>query len=122
MESARVIIIEDDELFREMTIENLRAIGHQVVGQASTRKEALDLIDSMGRCEVEADVVLLDGNLVPDTDTYEDARIISARLKENGVTSKVLGFSLGTLSSHGIDVDADVGKLWDNVSRGIEAL
>lgn len=121
MDGARVAIIEDDEVFRNMTKRNLEATGHQVVAEASTRQEALSLVEQMAAGEVEADVILLDGNLT-ETDTYEDARVIAEQLKNAGVTSVVLGFSLGSLLEHDIEVSADVGKRWGRVAAAIEAI
>jgi CheY-like chemotaxis protein len=109
MENARIAIIDDHKSNRTLAKFSLEARGHTVVAEASSRQEAFDLVDQMAKGNVVADVILLDGNL-GHTDTYEDAMVIAERLRETGVTSKVLGFSVGSLGEHGIQVDADTFK------------
>lgn len=110
MEGARVALIEDREQMRRMMRLLLEDNGHEVVAEASDLDEALALVDDMADGVVEADVVLLDGNLQPATDTGEDARRVSERLQNRGVTTAVLGFSLSSMERYGIQVTADPGK------------
>lgn len=119
MDGARVVVIEDRERNRIEAKKSLETNGHSVVGEAATLIEALSLVDTIGTGELEADVILLDGNLEPDSDLGGDARTIASRIKENGITSRIIGFSSLPMRHYSVEVDADSGKDMNEVIEAI---
>lgn len=122
MEGARIAVIEDREQLRQAMRLLLEHHGHEVVAEAADLDEALALVDDMADGVVKADVMLLDGNLQPATDTGEDARLISERVLNRGLAIAVLGFSLGSMHRYGVEVTADPGKDPIAVVEAIAAL
>lgn len=122
MEGARTVVIEDLEIMREVARVNLEACGHSVVAEAASLSAAYNVVSQLASGDIEADVILLDGNLRENTDTYQDARDIFDFIKEQGIDLPVLGFSLGSLIKHGIPVTRDVGKRPQNVVDAIAEL
>lgn len=127
MENARVAIVEDMEKIRQMVRLSLIGDGHNVVAEATNLEEAFSLVDKLAQGEIEADVVLLDGNLGDKTEEkeykpHDDARQILARIREAGIASTVIGFSADYLREAGIDVDADTAKSIEAVIETIDAL
>ena len=121
MDNARVVIIEDKPLFSDEAKIHLTLAGHNVVAVAGNREKALDIIRQLAEGALEADVILLDGTLRrTSTDSGEDARVIAAKVKELGITAKLLGFSLEPMESFGVEVAADPGKA--KMQRVVEAI
>jgi CheY-like chemotaxis protein len=121
MEGARVVVIEDREPMRRVVARNLHHYGHSVVGEAATFQEALDIVDRIASGELEADVIVLDGNLSPDLNDGREARMIYDRLKQQSVLAKIIGFSMMPMKTYGIAVDADSQKEPDRLIEAIES-
>lgn len=122
MENAKITIIEDSESLRGAATIFLEARGHTVVAQAATLDAALDLVDRIADNTLESDVIVLDGNLTPHTETGADARRIMERITERGVGSAVLGFSEKSMNDYGIEVTIDAGKSLAAVNKAISEL
>lgn len=122
MDGARIALIEDVESNRLVAGMHLEGAGHEIVVEATTLDEALAVIDGIADGTHEVDVILLDGNLRPNTDTYEDARAVAERIAEKGVSAVVIGFSRGSLKQKGVDVYADTYKGHKTVLEIIRSL
>ena len=122
MDKAKIALIEDVESNRLVFGMYLEDAGHEIVVEATNLGEALAVVDGIADGIHEVDVVLLDGNLQPETDTYDDARAVAERIKERGVSAVVIGFSLGSLNEKGIPVHADTYKSHKKLLEIIRAL
>lgn len=122
MHNAKVVVIEDQDAWRQMAKDYLEACGHTVVAEAISLNEAFGLVDKIADNEVEADVILLDGNLTQDSIDGKHAQQIAARIKERGVTSKVIGFATMYMDYYKVKVDADSLKRMNSVAQAIEEL
>ena len=71
MTSLRILLAEDDSAVAASVHEQLRALGHEVVGEAATGKEAVNLA-----AKLKPDLVLMD-IVMPDGDGIAAARQIS---------------------------------------------
>lgn len=78
--AARVLIVDDDPVFRDLAAELLRALGYEVVGHAPNAAQALAAV-----ARLRPDAVLLDVNL-PDADGFRVAETIA----ESDVVPRVL--------------------------------
>ena len=79
--SLRVVVVDDNDGFRESLIELLVAGGHSVVGEATNGRHALDLVGS-----ASPDVVLMDIRM-PVMDGIETTRRIKADHPHLGVVA-----------------------------------
>jgi len=122
MEKAKIAIIEDYEPMRLLAKTYLEMHDHIVVGEAGSRSDAIGLVDSIANGYIPTDVILLDGNLTPNTRNFSDASAIVERIKELGVLKPILGFSSESLLEHGIDVIADTYKDMDRLINAIKRL
>src|SRR5438876_10768433 len=64
----RIVVVDDNEGFRESLVALLAAAGHEVAGEAGDGREALDLVERTG-----PDVVLMDIRM-PSMDGIETTR------------------------------------------------
>ena len=119
MEGARVVVFEDNDRLREHACLELENHEHQVTAYAKTLRQALAVVEDIADGEIQADVVLLDGNLGGENRDCYDARQICQRMQERGVAAKVIGFSAGDMRMHGVDVDFDSQK---NIFAAIDAI
>src|ERR1044072_8583260 len=111
MEAGRVVIFEDDRFFSERAARIIQADStHTVVATADTLDGALEVVVQMATGELERDAVVLDGNLTPDATDGFDARAIAQAIRSAALSVKLVGFSLGRMSTYGVDVDVDLGK------------
>lgn len=110
MDGAKVAVIEDGDMMRSIVREQLESSGHKVVAEADSLERAFEVVGAIATGDIEADVIILDGNLRPRTDNGEDARRVAEMIRERGVTSKIIGFSLNPMATYGVEVDADPGK------------
>jgi DNA-binding NarL/FixJ family response regulator/anti-sigma regulatory factor (Ser/Thr protein kinase) len=77
----RVLVVDDNDAFRASLVELLQGDGVEVVGQASSGAEAIELSRSL-----HPDVVLMDLRM-PDMDGIETTRRLKATLPEVGVVA-----------------------------------
>jgi signal transduction histidine kinase len=77
----RIVVVDDNLGFRESLIELLRAGGHEVVGEASDGRQALDVVPAAG-----PDVVLMDIRM-PAMDGIEATRRLKAAHPGVGVVA-----------------------------------
>lgn len=92
---ARVLVVEDDHVIRELLVVNLKMEGHEAV-TAVDGAEALRAV-----AEHAPDVVLLD-MMLPGVDGWE----VAARLKGDGATSSI---PIIALSARAMQADIDRG-------------
>jgi CheY-like chemotaxis protein len=93
---ARVLIVEDDHVIRELLVVNLEMEGHEAV-TAADGAEALAAVDAHA-----PDVVLLD-MMLPGVDGWE----VTARLKGDDVTEQI---PIVALSARAMQADIDRGR------------
>jgi hypothetical protein len=82
---------------------------HSVVGQASDLASAFDVLEKISNQEIEANAVLLDGNLSYGGEG-SDARAIRARIGELGLSVRTIGMAGKPMAELGVEVDADLQK------------
>lgn len=109
MHEGRVVHFEDNDDWRRFVRRHLDGSEHQLVGEAATLPDALGVLEQMQRGEIDANVVVLDGNLSEVT-TYQDAKTIRERIRELELPVRVIGMSGGSLGNAGIEVDATILK------------
>jgi CheY-like chemotaxis protein len=93
---ARVLVVEDDHIIRELLVVNLRMEGHEAV-IAVDGNEALTAVE-----ERRPDVILLD-MMLPNLDGWE----VTARLKTASATQAI---PIVALSARAMQADIERGK------------
>ncbi|UCC69284.1 MAG: response regulator [Armatimonadota bacterium] len=73
MRALRILLAEDEPAVAASVEQELRALGHEIVGEAATGKEAVSLA-----AQTEPDLVVMD-IMMPDGDGIEAARQIAER-------------------------------------------
>lgn len=68
----KVLLVEDEVLIRKYTGRLIQSIGCQLIGEASSGEQALELIESL-----QPDLIILDINLRGEIDGIETARRIN---------------------------------------------
>ncbi len=110
MESARVLVIEDDDGIRD-SLQRYLALGQHIVKrEAATLLAALAAIDDMHQGSLDCNVIILDGNLRPGLTDGSDAKDVLERVKNTGITAKIIGLSGNSMKNYGLKVDADITK------------
>lgn len=111
MDKGRVVHFEDNDGLRETIARSISMFSderHQVIGGAANLTGALALLDEIHTGAVNANVVLLDGNLTPAVGG-SDARKIRQRIRELDLPVRVIGASGETMEANGVEVDIDLG-------------
>ena len=93
---ARILVVEDDHVIRELLVVNLKMEGHEAV-TAADGNEALDVV-----ARTHPDVVLLD-MMLPGLDGWE----VTSRLKGDSETSAI---PIVALSARAMQADIDRGR------------
>ena len=93
---ARVLVVEDDHVIRELLVVNLKMEGHEAV-TAADGNEALEVV-----ARTHPDVVLLD-MMLPGLDGWE----VTSRLKGDSETSAI---PIVALSARAMQADIDRGR------------
>lgn len=113
MKNAKVVHFEDDKGFRTMIKKSLKTFSgerHGVVGEAADLAGSIAVLDQIKFEELDANVVLLDGNLSPGATSGEDARKITEYIKEHEVPVRVIGLGGKAMAEAGVEVDIDLTK------------
>ncbi len=114
MKNANVLIFDDNDNVRQLARFWIDRAGHTVVGEATTLDDALASVDALAQGEQECDVLVLDGDMSGRGagQNAVDATIITSRIREHGLSLKIIGFSAGEpLSEQEVAVDVDLDKL-----------
>ncbi len=116
MHEGRVVHFEDDEDWRDIVASRLVGSPQWLVGQATNLAEALEMLHAMKNGEVDANVVILGGNLTPgahmfDTRGRRDPAIISETIRKLGLRVKTIGLSGLAMEEYGVSVDVDIPKM-----------
>jgi len=93
---ARILVVEDDHVIRELLVVNLKMEGHEAV-TAADGNEALEVV-----ARTHPDVVLLD-MMLPGLDGWE----VTSRLKGDSETSAI---PIVALSARAMQADIDRGR------------
>jgi len=93
---ARILVVEDDHVIRELLVVNLKMEGHEAV-TAADGNEALEAVVSR-----HPDVVLLD-MMLPGLDGWE----VTSRLKADSRTCRI---PIVALSARAMQADIDRGR------------
>lgn len=112
MESGKIVHFEDSVTFAETIGEGIGIFSdgrHEVVAQAANLSGSLAVLDQIASGELEANVVLTDGNLSPAVGGA-DAVVIIGRVKELGLNVRTILMSSQSAGEIGIEVDAEVPK------------
>lgn len=93
---ARILVVEDDHVIRELLVVNLKMEGHEAV-TAADGNEALDVV-----ARTHPDVVLLD-MMLPGLDGWE----VTSRLKGDSETRSI---PIVALSARAMQADIERGR------------
>jgi CheY-like chemotaxis protein len=109
MEEAKILHCEDSEEFSQViaTIISLHGL-HRVVETAVSLKEALDSVDKIKAHRLDANVILLDGNLRGGAVMNHPKVIVSKLRNDLGLDIPVVGLSLNGLKEKGLQVGRDI--------------
>jgi CheY-like chemotaxis protein len=121
MENAKVVLFEDNKHVIDLIHLIFNQTSHEIVAEAATRKEALDVIEHIQAGDLHADVIVLDGAL-DSTNPGADAKFITTVVREWKLAAKVIGFSTYPMDELGVEVDLDVGKNPFLLARSINDL
>lgn len=105
MERARVALFEDDEDVRLLSQLVVGDTSHEIVAEASSRQEALEVVDKVEAGELEVDVFLVDGQLSTQSESGEDALAIHDYIVEKKIGGVILGFSAEPMGAEHCDID-----------------
>jgi DNA-binding NarL/FixJ family response regulator len=120
MNEGKILHFEDDASFRGSVAASLETFtDHLVVGEAADLPTALSVLDSVHRGELEANVVLLDGNLNGGVGG-RDARAIANHIRELDLPLRIIGLSSEKMADIGVEVDVDLTKGDDYSSDKLE--
>lgn len=110
MDNARVCVAEDNEFERHYIRKALAGSGHEIVRENDTLDGTLQTLEDIRDGRLACDVLLLDGNLSPDSRDCADAKIVTELARAYNLGIKIVGFSTYRMSRYGVDVDVDPGK------------
>jgi CheY-like chemotaxis protein len=114
MKNANVLLFDDNDNVRQLARFWLDRAGHMVVGEATSLDEALATLDAVAQGEPECDILILDGDMSGrgTGQNAVDATLVTSRIREHGLSMKIIGFSAGEpLSDQGVPVDIDFDKM-----------
>lgn len=103
-ERAKVFVVEDDSTWQKMIREMLEDAGHQVVATATTKKEALTLVEKLEELGVQ--VATIDGNLTQWDASGVDGQTVLDAIRTNAPEVKIIGLSGGKVRG----ADVNLGK------------
>lgn len=127
---ARVLLFEDDPNMVMLAGFAIEDSGHELVATADSITKAQGFLAQLIRNEIQADVLLLDGNLdrsdkpstfrvdglvvEPDNgrSLYADARMITNIIAKSELNLPTIGISGDEMELNGVTVDYDLGKMF----------
>lgn len=124
MDEGLIVHFEDYEGIRKLVRLGLAEAQtrHHVVGEASNLLGALSMLEMIGRGELTANTILLDGNLSNIGAKGHDARIIRQRIWDLGLPVRVIGNSSYTMDELEVHVDCDIPKSEMTIERLVEVI
>lgn len=106
----KLVHFEDNKNFRESVASSLKiSSSHSVEGEAEDVDGAKAVLDQINDGSLEADGVLLDGNL-NGASTGQDAHEITGYIRDRNIPILVIGLGGKAMEAWGVEVDADVPK------------
>ncbi len=90
-EKARVLLVDDEDLMREMVRDFLKSAGHVVVLEAATMLQAEAALNNLDK--VGINVAILDGNLTKDDKSGDDGARIADAIRARFPSVRILGLS-----------------------------
>ena len=121
---AEIIVIEDDPIFREWLIRDLEKSGHSVVGVATNRLDAEELIRRIPEWDAKKLVITLDANLsrgdssgkdgdglLGQTKAYEGVKVVGITGTRGGIEGADLNVSKDDIGFGGVDISAKIDEL-----------
>lgn len=121
MNNGNVVHFEDSHSLADSVKRGLELFSdgrHKIVGGAANLAGSLAVLDQIASGEVQANVVMFDGNL----GTGNDALAISAHITELGLPVRTIGAGGHSMEDLGVEVDVDLTKRDFTVSRLVEIL
>lgn len=127
MHDGRVVHFEDDPQWLHAVASRLEGSPHQVVGQATTLAEALDMLKAIRRGELDANIVINGGMLSVPSKPFSstgrrDPAIIAEKIEELGLEVRTIGISGLFMSDYGVTVDAEIPKVAFAKSNLVEVI
>ncbi len=115
MNGKRIVHFEDDAEWLEIVSEAVEESPHQLVAQADTLRGSLTVLDQIQAGLIEADVVILGGNLrdrrsFMESAAGDDPATIMEGIKERGLKVTTVGLAGLAMEEYGVEVDIDVTK------------
>jgi CheY-like chemotaxis protein len=109
MEQAKILHCEDSEEFSQVIAALISLQGlHKVVETAGSLKQALDSVDAIKAHRLDANVILLDGNLRGGA-VMNHPKVIVSKLRDDlGLDIPVVGLSLNGLQQKGLQIGRDI--------------
>ena len=124
MNRINIAVFEDEDSIRALIHATLQDTQYTVIEEATTRKQALDIVTAMHAGELTVGAVLLDGNLDNlEKHLFSDASAIYNHMQSLKRAEPVIGISGDRLAEHGVPIPKhlDVTK-WSIVSKLVPAL
>lgn len=115
MENARIVIFEDHAEIREMARVIIGLTTHQIVAEAETRADAEEIIERLSdpQDSLQADAIIVDGNLKDGPGFGEDGRYLASLSRLHNLSASIIRFSNDKADPHpdfDIDTDKDLFK------------
>lgn len=103
-EKAKVFVAEDNPFWQEIIEKYLTEAGHTVVAKATTRDQALSMVNQLKKLGV--DVATIDGNLNKYESEGYDGQAVLMAIRDKAPNVKTVGMS----GNNVIGTDVDLGK------------
>ncbi len=115
MSMKRIVHFEDDAEWRELVREAVEESPHELIAQADSLPSSLTILNQMQSGEIEADTVILGGNLSERgwlaKAAGEDPKIIMEAIAQKGLRVTTIGMAGLAMTEYGVEVDIDVPKV-----------
>ncbi len=104
MERAKIALFEDDNDVKLLARLAISCSSHELVVEASSQREALEIVEQVSAGELDIDVYMIDGRLSTLSGAGEDALIIHDYISALELGGTILGFSAEMMDSDHCDV------------------